>query len=306
MPTLAYAELEAALPANALTTVDGLPYRKVASGKVRDIFDTGTHLLLIASDRISAFDVIMPDGIPGKGIILTQISRYWFEQSRDLIPNHLPDDHDAMLQEALQGHPELVHRSMLVKRLKPLPVEAVVRGYLSGSGWQDYRETGSLFGQELPAGLQESDKLPRPYFTPTTKAQAGHDEPMSLEACREVLGASVYRQVVETALKLYEMGRQQAEKAGIIVADTKFEFGLDDKGELYLIDEALTPDSSRFWPADQYQPGKGQPSYDKQFVRDYLNTLDWKKQPPGPVLPPEVIEGTRQRYLAAAQKLLQG
>lgn len=304
MSALGYAELEASLPQEALTEIEGLPYRRVASGKVREIFDLGEHLLLIASDRISAFDCVMPNGIPGKGIILTQISRFWFHQSKDLTPNQLPKDYDRLLADALSGRPELIHRSLLVKKLNPLPVEAVVRGYISGSGWSDYKRTGSLFGQEVPAGLQESQKLPRPYFTPTSKAKEGHDEPMSLEECRELLGEENFRRALETSLALYAMGAEQGEKAGIIVADTKFEFGTDDAGGLYLIDEVLTPDSSRFWPASEYAPGGSQPSFDKQYVRDYLNGLDWDKTPPAPALPKEVVKGTQERYLTAARKLL--
>jgi phosphoribosylaminoimidazole-succinocarboxamide synthase len=287
----------------ALLTVTGLPFKKVASGKVREIFDVGEALLMITSDRISAFDVVLPDGIPSKGVVLTQISRFWFEKSAALIQNHLVDNHDERLAILLKDRPELIGRSMLVKKLKPLAVEAIVRGYLSGSGWADYKKTGSLFGQALPAGLVESQILPTPLFTPTTKANEGHDEPITLQQCEDILGSDIYQKVLDASLRLFAMGQKEAFKAGILLADTKFEFGLDEQGELYLIDEVLTPDSSRFWPADQYVVGKGQPSFDKQFVRDYLNTLDWAKTYPGPSLPSNVIEGTASRYWEALEKI---
>ena len=292
------------MPKTALLTVPELPYKKIGSGKVREIYQAGDYLLLIATDRISAFDVVMPNGVPGKGILLTQISRYWFDRTASWLPNQLPENHDAKLLEVLGNHPELAPRSTLVRKLHPLPIEAIVRGYLSGSGWKDYKQTGALFGQKVKAGLLESSKLPKPYFTPTSKAVTGHDEPMSLADCEKLLTPRVYKQVLDASLKLYKMGVERAAQAGIIVADTKFEFGLDDAGKLYLIDEALTPDSSRFWPADTYRPGGAQPSYDKQFVRDYLETLDWNKTPPGPVLPDAVIEGTRARYFSAAEQLI--
>jgi len=292
------------MPKEALLAVPELPYKKVGSGKVREIYDAGDFLLMIATDRISAFDVVMPNGVPGKGILLTQISRYWFDRTASWLPNHLPADHDGLLLKALGKHAELAPRSMLVRKLHPLPVEAVVRGYLSGSGWKDYKATGRLFGQDVPKGLVESDKLPRPYFTPTSKATTGHDEPMSLAECEKLLTPGVYQQVLDATLRLYKMGEERAAQAGIILADTKFEFGLDDAGKLYLIDEAITPDSSRFWPADEYRPGGGQPSYDKQFVRDYLETLDWNKTPPAPRLPESVIAGTASRYLSAARQII--
>jgi phosphoribosylaminoimidazole-succinocarboxamide synthase len=291
------------LEAEAVREID-LPFPRVASGKVREIFDTGEHLLLVASDRISAFDVILPEGIPGKGAVLTQISLYWFEQSEDLIRNHLVPDHDAVLADLLEGKEELIARSMLVKKLEPLLVEAVVRGYLSGSGWKDYEKTGTLFGQEVPSGLLESSRLPKFYFTPTTKAHEGHDEPIPLEECVEMLGRENYEKVVETSFRLFELGTAGAEKAGLILADTKFEFGLDETGELFLIDEVMTPDSSRFWPAEQYQPGQSQPSYDKQYVRDYLLGLDWDRTPPAPSLPEDVVKGTALRYRTALEKLI--
>jgi len=304
MAGLTSSQIKAVMPKTALMTVPELPYKKVGSGKVREIYDAEGYLLMIATDRLSAFDVVMPNGVPGKGILLTQISRFWFDRTSSWLPNHLPADHDAKLLKVLGKNAFLAPRSMLVKKLHPLPVEAIVRGYLSGSGWKDYKKTGTLFGQKVPAGLVESDKLPTPLFTPTTKATTGHDENMSLPECEKLLGASVYRQVLDASLKLYAMGVERAAQAGIIVADTKFEFGLDDAGKLHLIDEALTPDSSRFWPADEYRPGGAQPSYDKQFVRDWLETLDWDKTPPGPVLPDNVIEGTKARYFSAAEQLI--
>lgn len=286
-----------------LLTVTGLPYPHIASGKVRELFDLGENLLLIATDRLSAYDVVLPDGIPDKGRVLTQISMYWFEQAKDILPNHLVPNHDKALADVLSGRPDLVSRSMLVRKLKPLPVEAVVRGALAGSGWKDYRQTGALFGQALPAGLLESSLLPEPLFTPTTKAQAGHDEPLTLQECEKLLGADLFQRVKSASLRLFALGAEKAASAGLILADTKFEFGLDEAGTLHLIDEVMTPDSSRYWPAAGYIPGKPQPSYDKQFVRDYLETLDWPKTPPGPRLPAEVIEGTRSRYLEALEKL---
>ncbi len=304
MPALSANQIEEALPSQALLRVPELPYRKVGSGKVREIYDVGQYLLLIATDRISAFDVVMPNGVPGKGILLTQIARYWFERTASWLPNQLPDNYDARLEEVLGENAWLAPRCTLAKKLRPLPVEAIVRGYLSGSGWKEYKTTGKLFGQDVPAGLVESDKLPRPYFTPTSKATAGHDEPMSLEECEELLTPGIYQQVLDASMKLYEIGHSRAAEAGMILADTKFEFGLDEAGKLYLIDEALTPDSSRFWPANEYRPGGAQPSYDKQFVRDYLETLVWDKTPPGPALPESVISGTQARYLSAARQLI--
>ncbi len=288
------------LPATALCRVDSLPYKKISSGKVRDLFEVGEFLLLVATDRLSAFDVVLPDGIPGKGIVLTQISLYWFARlaSADRpLPNHLADRQEERLEELLGDYPQLRHRSMLVRKLRPLPIEAVVRGALAGSGWKEYRKTGRLFGQEVPEGLTESALLPRPYFTPTTKAAAGHDEPLSLEDCRTLLGASLHEQVVEAALSIFTAGQNTAGARGLILADSKFEFGLDETGRLHLIDEVLTPDSSRYWPAGEYVPGRPQYAYDKQYVRDYLETLPWPKTHPGPNLPAEVIRATQERYV---------
>lgn len=299
------ASLRSLLPADALLRVEGLPYPRIASGKVREILAVGDNeLLLIASDRLSAFDVVLPDGIPGKGIILTQISRYWFEETRNLVPNHLVPDHDARLAEVLRGHEALIPRSMLVRRLKTLPIEAVVRGYLSGSGWRNYLLTGKLFGLPVPSGLRESEKLPVPLFTPTTKAAVGaHDEPMTQEEGEALLGKSRFTAVRDLSLELYALGTAFARRAGLILADTKFEFGVDAEDRLYLADEVLTPDSSRFWPVESYAAGGAQASFDKQYVRDYLETLDWDKTAPGPRLTPEVITQTQERYLAAYDQL---
>jgi phosphoribosylaminoimidazole-succinocarboxamide synthase len=297
--------LENSLPDNALREIDTLPFKKIGSGKVREIYDTGEHLLIIATDRLSAFDVILPDGIPGKGIILTQMSLYWFDETGGLIQNHLVPNHSEALADLLKDHQALIPRSMLVKKLQPLAMEAVVRQYLAGSGWKDYLLTGSLFGLPVPAGLRESDALPAPLFTPTSKAEAGtHDLPMTQEAGEELLGKDRFEEVRDVSLQLFALGQHAAHKAGLILADTKFEFGTDDNGDLYLIDEILTPDSSRYWPEESYEPGRGQTAFDKQYVRDYLETLDWDKTAPGPNLPDEVIRQTLARYLEAAEKLL--
>ena len=303
--TLTFNEVVAALPQEPLQNTTGLPYPLIARGKVRDIFDLGETILIVATDRISAFDVVLPRGVPGKGIILTQMSLYWFSETSALIDNHLVPNHAAALRQALQGHEALIPRSMLVRKLAPLPIEAVVRGYLSGSSWHDYVKHQAVFGQKVPGDLVESAKLPIPLFTPTTKEnEGGHDQPLSLEACADLLGVKRYEEVYTASLQLYALGASAAKAAGMILADTKFEFGLDEAGALYLIDEVLTPDSSRYWPMDAYQPGAPQPAFDKQFVRDYLESLNWNKQPPAPELPPEVIEGTQSRYLSALEKLL--
>ncbi|KAF0093131.1 MAG: phosphoribosylaminoimidazole-succinocarboxamide synthase [Puniceicoccaceae bacterium 5H] len=298
-------EIRQALPSEPLQTVEGLPYPKVATGKVRELFDAGDAWLMIASDRISAFDVILPQGIPGKGIILTQISLFWFQEVTGLVQNHLVENHDERVREMLKDRPELIMRSMLVRKLQPLPIEAVVRGYLAGSGWKDYVRTGKLFGQPLPGGMQESQKLPVPLFTPTTKAKEGHDLPLTHEEAIKLLGADRFTEVRDVSLQLFALGSAAARQHNLLLADTKFEFGTDDNGELVLIDEVLTPDSSRYWPAEHYQPGGPQPAYDKQFVRDYLDSLTWDKTPPAPNLPENVIHGTLQRYWAALEKLVQ-
>ena len=297
--------LEAALPKQALREPGSLPFRKVGSGKVREIYDTGEAFLIIATDRLSAFDVILPDGIPGKGIILTQMSLYWFEETAGLIQNHLVPDHADALSKALKGHEALIPRSMLVRKLDPLPMEAVVRQYLAGSGWKNYMQTGTLFGIPVPSGLRESEALPVPVFTPTTKAAAGsHDLPVTHDQGVLLIGERLFEEVQDISLKLFALGVAAARRTGLILADTKFEFGTDAKGELFLIDEILTPDSSRYWPAADYQAGRTQKAFDKQYVRDYLETLDWDKTAPGPALPTEIIMQTRRRYMEAARKLL--
>ncbi len=292
-----------ALPAEALMTVEGLPYPKVAVGKVREIFDLGDRLLIVATDRLSAFDVVMPNGVPGKGILLTQVSLWWFEQAAAVFPIHLVADHGAALAAALRGHEALIPRSMLVRKLAPLPVEAVVRGYLAGGGWKEYTATGSILDHRLPAGLLDGSKLPEPIFTPSTKAAAGHDEPITQARCAEILGERDFKAVRDASLALYRMGATRAAKAGILLADTKFEFGRASDGSLVLIDEVLTPDSSRYWPADRWQPGRPQPSYDKQFVRDWLEAQPWDKRPPGPRLPDDIVKGTQRLYAECLERL---
>jgi phosphoribosylaminoimidazole-succinocarboxamide synthase len=277
--------------------------KKLRSGKVRDIFDLGDRLLFVATDRISAFDVIMPNGIPRKGEVLTQISYFWFGQTDAFQPNHLLSRADDPLPVDLQPFArKLARRSMIVKKAKPLAIECVVRGYLAGSGWKEYREKQTVCGIKLPPGLEESSELPEPIFTPATKAKSGHDENISFEQAARLVGEKVAERARTASLRIYNVARDYARKRGIIIADTKFEFGLLE-GKLILIDELLTPDSSRFWPADGYQPGRSQPSFDKQFVRDYLETLDWNKTPPGPVLPAEVVAKTQAKYLDAYERL---
>jgi phosphoribosylaminoimidazole-succinocarboxamide synthase len=276
-------------------------------GKVRDLYGVDDeHVLIVTTDRLSAFDVILPDPIPGKGQVLTQISRFWFQRTERLIPNHLtamPLEAvvtDAASRAALEG------RSMIVRRLRALPVEAVVRGYLIGSGWKDYQATGRVCGIELPRGLRQAEKLPEPIFSPSTKAPAGaHDENIAFDQVVTLLGAELAAQVRDAALSLYRFAAEHAAARGIIIADTKFEFGLDAAGRLTLIDEALTPDSSRFWPMDSYQIGTSPPSFDKQIIRDYLETLDWNKRAPGPRLPAEIIDKTASKYAEAYRRLTQ-
>ena len=262
------------------------------------------HLLIVTTDRLSAFDVVLPDPIPGKGAVLTELSRFWFRKLAHVIPSHLSDlPLEAVLPDADERR-QVAGRALVVRRLKPLPVEAIARGYLIGSGWKDYRATGAVCGITLPAGLREADRLPEPIFTPSTKAAIGdHDENVSFEAVVEVLGAERAQRIRDVTLRLYNEAAAHARARGILMADTKFEFGLDGRGELVWIDEALTPDSSRFWPADQYLPGSSPPSFDKQFVRNYLETLDWDKTPPGPRLPPEIIERTAAKYREARDRL---
>ncbi len=288
---------------DTLLQLDLAGIRKLKSGKVREVFDLGDRLLIVATDRISAFDCIMPNGIPRKGEVLTQISHFWFAQTQSFQPNHLVLSAEDPLPAELEPYAgQLAHRSMIVRKAKPLRIECVVRGYLAGSGWKEYRASQTVCGIKLPPGLKESSELPEPIFTPATKAESGHDENISFERASEIVGAETAARVRAASLKLYSFAREYARSRGIIIADTKFEFGFQH-GQLVLIDEALTPDSSRFWPADQFQPGRSQPSFDKQFVRDYLETLDWNKTPPAPALPPEIVAKTGAKYLEAYQRL---
>ena len=284
------------MPDDALLELDIPELTKVKSGKVREVFDLGEHFLFVASDRISAFDVIMPNGIPRKGEVLTQISHFWFDKYADLVPNHRVAD------GLLENLAHLAPRSMVVKKAEPLNIECIVRGYIAGSGWKEYKKQGTICGIQLPEGLQESAELEQPLFTPSTKADEGHDENISFEKAVEIEGREVAEKVRDLSLQIYTEARNYARERGIIIADTKFEFGkLDD--ELILIDEVLTPDSSRFWPLNEYEPGRGQHAFDKQFVRDYLETLDWDKTPPGPKLPDEIVEKSSDRYLDAYKRL---
>ncbi len=276
----------------------------VNQGKVRDIYDLGEHLLIVTSDRISAFDVIMDEGIPQKGYVLTQVSKFWFDMMGDIIPNHListeVDDFPAITH---QYRDQLEGRSMLTKKASPLPIECIVRGYLSGSGWKEYQEKGSVCGIKLPAGLLESGKLAEPIFTPSTKAELGeHDENISFAQAAELCGTELTQKVSDISIQIYERARDYAASKGIIIADTKFEFGMFGD-QLICIDEATTPDSSRFWPSDQYEAGRGQASFDKQFLRDYLETLDWGKTAPAPQLPKEIVLKTSEKYLEALKRL---
>jgi phosphoribosylaminoimidazole-succinocarboxamide synthase len=268
-----------------------------ARGKVRDIYDLGDKLLIVATDRLSAFDVILPTPIPDKGRVLTQLSLFWFNLLRDVIPNHVVSVTEFPPPFDAHGD-ELAGRSMLVRKTQPLPIECVVRGYVSGSGWKDYRSTGKICGIALPAGLQESERLPEPIFTPATKAATGHDENISFERAASLVGKERMRQVRAVSLEIYRRAAEYAEPRGILLADTKFEFGILNDALIW-IDEALTPDSSRFWPAARYKPGGPQPSFDKQFVRDYLESIRWPKTPPGPELPAEVVAATRAKYREA-------
>ena len=275
---------------------------KLRSGKVREVFDLGDTLLFVVTDRISAFDVILADPIPHKGAVLNQISAFWFKRFGD-VPNHLiTANFEEFLDDLQEFREQLVGRSMIVKKTKPLPVECVVRGYLAGSGWKEYQQSQSVCGIKLPAGLKLASQLPEPIFTPATKAEEGHDENIDMKRCAQILGEEVADRVKKLSLEIYSLGRDHAAQQGIIVADTKFEFGTVE-GDLLLIDECLTPDSSRFWPKDQYAVGQSPPSFDKQFVRDYLETLDWDKTPPAPRLPQEVIEKTSAKYLEAFRRL---
>ena len=305
---MTYSQIVARMPREPLTKIDAamVGYPRIGSGKVREIFDLGDRLLLVASDRISAFDVVLPDGVPGKGIVLTQISRFWFEQTKGLVADHLLPDQEQIMADELKLPAELHLRSMVVKKLKPLAMECVARGYLAGSGWSSYKKNGTVCGHTLPPGLAEAQQLPEAIFTPTTKATTGHDMPLDEAGARQLVGDAVYEQTRGLTLEIYRLGHERAKKAGIILADTKFEFGHDASGVLHLIDEVLTPDSSRFWEAATWKLGGSPASYDKQFVRDYLLTLkDWNQQPPGPRLPAEVIRGTQDRYLEALRRLME-
>jgi len=285
------------------STVSGLT--RVNRGKVRDVYRVDDdHLLIIASDRLSAFDVVLPQPIPGKGEVLTRVANFWFARTRPIIPNHLCDIPVEDVISDPQERQRLGDRAVVVRRLKPLPVEAIVRGYLIGSGWKDYQADGAVCGIPLPAGLRQADRLPQALFTPSTKADVGdHDENIDFDRTIQLLGRELAAQVRDASLQIYTDSAAYARERGIIIADTKFEFGLDDSGRLHLIDEVLTPDSSRFWPADQYRPGMSPPSFDKQFVRDYLETLDWDKTPPGPELPQDIIQRTAEKYREAERRL---
>jgi phosphoribosylaminoimidazole-succinocarboxamide synthase len=318
------------------STIDLPGIEKLRSGKVREVFDLGKTLLFVATDRLSAFDVILPDPIPHKGAVLNQLSAFWFkrfdnsempreqrvdigaggsratktgkpervnEPGGELINHFVTANFDEFPKNLQSFHAQLAGRSMIVRKARPLPVECVARGYLAGSGWKEYRESGRVCGVKLPAGLQLASELPEPIFTPTTKSDTGHDENIDWKTCCTMLGEEVARRVRDLSLQLYRAGKEHAANCGIIVADTKFEFGFDDGDQLILIDECLTPDSSRFWPADQYVVGQSPPSFDKQFVRDYLETLDWNKTPPAPQLPKDVIEKTSAKYLEAFRRL---
>ncbi len=284
------------------SSIDLPGIKKLRSGKVREVFDLGETLLFVATDRLSAFDVILPDPIPHKGAVLNQLSAFWFKRF-DKIDNHfVTADFDEFPQQLHAFRDQLTGRSMIVRKTKPLPVECVVRGYLAGSGWKEYQESQSVCGEKLPPGLQLASQLPEPIFTPATKSDAGHDLNIDMNACRQILGNEMAERVRDLSLQIYSAGRDHAAQRGIIVADTKFEFGVID-GKLLLIDECLTPDSSRFWPKDQYVVGQSPPSFDKQFVRDYLETLDWNKTPPAPSLPQDVIAKTSAKYVEAFEKL---
>jgi phosphoribosylaminoimidazole-succinocarboxamide synthase len=288
---------------DTLLTLDLPGIRKIKSGKVREIFDLGDQLLLVASDRISAFDCIMPNGIPRKGEVLTRISHFWFDRMTAVVPNHRVVGTDEPLPASLRPYArQLEGRSMVVRKAEPLTIECVVRGYLAGSGWKEYRASRTVCGIPLPAGLEESSELPEPIFTPATKAETGHDLNIPFEEAVRMVGKERAERVRQLSLEIYGSARQYAAERGIIIADTKFEFGMFN-GELILIDEVLTPDSSRFWPADQYRPGRAQPSFDKQFVRDYLETLDWDKTPPAPALPADIVSRTQAKYFEAYERL---
>jgi len=304
--TLTEPGIGAILLSPTLVTTD-LPFPLLLRGKVRDVYDLGDALLMVATDRVSAFDVVMPDPVPRKGEVLTLISAWWFARTADLVPNHLVSidpDHIAGRYPALAPvHETWARRSMLVRKLEPFPVECVVRGYISGSAWKEYRESGTLAGEALAEGLRESDRLDPPVFSPATKAETGHDENIPFARMREIVGAEVAGHLRERSLALYGRGREVAARSGIIIADTKFEFGRDTDGSIRVMDEVLTPDSSRFWPAERYAPGRGQPSLDKQPLRDWLEAQGWNKQAPGPALPAEIVTATSERYIEAYRRI---
>lgn len=281
------------------TSLGNYPKR---SGKVRDIYELPEHLLIVATDRISAYDVVMPNGIPDKGRVLTQISVFWFEMLADLLPNHLISSSMKDLPEDIRDE-ELDGRFMLCRKAKVVPIECVVRGYLVGSGWKEYQKSGSVCGIKLPEKLRQADELPEPIFTPSTKAEVGHDENITFDRACELVGVEVMNKLRDYSIALYKRARAYAIERGIIVADTKFEFGQLPDGQIILIDEVLTPDSSRFWPADKYKSGKDQPSFDKQFLRDYLDAINFNRQPPGPILPVEIVQKTREKYIEAYARL---
>lgn len=296
------AEIAASLPAQARNSISGLPFPLLASGKVREIYDLGDALLLVATDRLSAFDVILPDGIPGKGIMLNQLSLWWFNRTDHIIINHLLPDQDGEFVRRGINDRDLQLRSMIVRKLKPLTIECVVRGYIVGSGWVSYQESGQVCGHILPPGLRQAERLPQTLFTPTTKAAVGdHDMPINDAEGAAAVGPELYEKVKAVSLELYARGHHTASTAGIILADTKFEFGTDPDGNLVLIDELLTPDSSRYWPTSKYRVDCSPPSYDKQFVRDYLLSANWDKTPPAPTLPAETIKRTQELYLEAVR-----
>lgn len=301
MPTLVSSSPITKLPKTALTLIQGLPFRHLASGKVREIFDLGDYLLLVATDRISAFNAIMPNGIPGKGIILTQISLFWFEQTVQICNNHIPPNHSDLLNQYLKHHKELIPRSTIVKKLTPLPIEAIVRNYLTGSALKDYKATGFVFGQPIPPS-KEFDPFPEPLFTPTTKVNFGNDAPLTEGETQKLLGRSAFSFVRKASIDLFNFASKKVKQSKLVLADTKFEFGKDSKGNLYLIDEILTPDSSRFWSEDSLI-SKNPITFDKQFLRDYLLTLKWNQNSPAPTLPQDIIDQTQKRYLQAYQKI---
>ncbi len=276
----------------------------IKRGKVRDIYEADGYLLILATDRISAFDVVLPNPIPYKGYVLNQISVFWFKFLKGIVESHfITDDVNLFPNVFRESYEQVVYRSMLVKKAKPLPIECIVRGYISGSAWKEYKKSGFVCGMKLPEGLRESDKLDEPIFTPSTKAETGHDENIAFEKVVDLIGKELAEKVRDLSLEIYSKAERYARERGIIIADTKFEFGLDENGNLILIDEVLTPDSSRFWPLSEYEPGKSQISFDKQYVRDYLESLNWDKQPPAPELPEEVIKKTSEKYLEAYRLL---